>query len=144
MSTEETKTFSLTLSPTVMLGALLTILPVIGGGAYMGITQYNRAVSAIEQVEGIGELQEKITALELENKNLKDRLVNAMESAVRAQEKAADALALSRETKALSDGAAREVQASLASIRIELKSIAENLKAEMNSLKRATTNPLGR
>ncbi len=144
MTTDSPKTFSLTLSPGMILGGLLTILPVIGGGAYMGITQYNRAVSAIEQVEGIGELQEKIAALELENKNLKDRLVNAMESAVRAQEKAADALALSRETKAISDGASREVQASLASIRVELKAIAENLKNEMNALKRATTNPLGR
>jgi len=144
MSTDSPKTFSLTLSPGVILGGLLTILPVIGGGAYVGITQYNRAVSAIEEVEGIGELRKEVEALKLENKNLKDRLINSMESAIKAQEKAADALALSRETRAISDGNSREVQASLSSIRMELKSITDGLRAEMNALKRATVNPLGR
>jgi hypothetical protein len=67
-----------------------------------------------------------------------------MDSAVRAQERASDALALARETKAISDGTSREVQATLASIRIELKTISEGLKSEMSALKRATTNPLGR
>jgi uncharacterized glyoxalase superfamily metalloenzyme YdcJ len=110
----------------------------------MGITQYNQALSAIEEVQGMGELKDRIAALEQDNKNLKDRLINTMDSAVRAQEKAVDALALARETKAITDGTGREVQATLASIRIELKTIADSLRAEMNALKRATTNPLGR
>jgi hypothetical protein len=142
MTTGEAKTFSLTLSPQVMLAALLTVLPVIGGSAYYGITTYNRAMAAIEEVDGIGELKEQVLLLQKENNALKERLINAMDSAVRAQEKAADALALSRETKAGSDGTTREVRAELASIRIELKGIAENIRAEMNSLRRATMNPL--
>jgi len=144
MSTDSTKTFSLSLSPAMMLGGLLTVLPIIGGGAYMGITQYNQALSAIEEVQGMGELKDRIAALEVDNKALKDRLINTMDSAVRAQERASDALALARETKAISDGTSREVQATLASIRIELKTISEGLKSEMSALKRATTNPLGR
>jgi uncharacterized glyoxalase superfamily metalloenzyme YdcJ len=110
----------------------------------MGITQYNQALSAIEEVQGMGELKDRIAALEVDNKALKDRLINTMDSAVRAQERASDALALARETKAISDGTSREVQATLASIRIELKTISEGLKSEMSALKRATTNPLGR
>jgi ABC-type phosphate transport system auxiliary subunit len=144
MSTEDSKTFSLTLSPQVLLGLSLTALTTISGGGYWAVTEYNRAVSAIEEVESLGEFKEKVAALELENKNLKERLLQYMESTVKTQEKASEALALARETKAVADGTNREVKSSLDSIRSELKSTTQSLEVQMNTLRRASSNPLGR
>jgi ABC-type phosphate transport system auxiliary subunit len=149
MSTDGTKTFSLTLSPQVMLGIILTALPVLGGSAYAGITFYNKMVSTIEAVEGYkpyddAELASRVAALEIENKALKERLFQYMESTVKTQEKASEALALGRETKAVADGTSREVKSSLDSIRAELKSTTQSLETQMNTLRRASTNPLGR
>lgn len=101
------------------------------------------------------DLQSKVTTLSVETKALKERLLSTMEASVRVSEKASDAIAMSRETKAMSDAGGREAvarinaieretQARLAGIEQELKTTAAQLRSEMNALKRATTNPLGR
>ena len=165
MSTEDNKTFSLSLSPSMMLGLILTALPVIGGGGYAGVTFYNKMIETIEAVDDYKpyddtEFREKIQAFEIEVRALKERQLAIAEQAVRIAEKSSDAIALARETRAIAQGAAaegsalsretksvvesanREIQTKLAALKQDLDSTAASLRAEMNALKRATTNPM--
>ena len=165
MSTEDSKTFSLSLSPQMMLGLILTALPVIGGGAYAGVTFYNKMIETIEAVDDYKpyndtELREKVQAFEIEMKSVKERQLAIAEQAVRIAEKSSDAIALARETKAIASGAAaegaalsretkssvesanREIQTKLAALKQDLDSTAASLRSEMNALKRATVNPM--
>jgi hypothetical protein len=156
MTSEDSKTFSLTLSPTMMIGALLATISALGSGGYYGVTLYNRAMTAIEQVEAFEqyddkELQSRIQVLEVEMKAAKERQLSTSDTLVRLTESMTNAIALSREAKAVagsasSDAAAvsREVQTRLESIKRELESVSASLRNEMAGLKRATTNPLGR
>jgi hypothetical protein len=167
MSTDDSKTFSLNLSSQMILGLILTALPVIGGGGYAGVTFYNKMIETIEAVDDYKpyndtELREKVTAFEIEMKSVKERQLQTAEAAVRIAEKASDAIALARETKAIASGSAaegnaharevkssvesmnREVQTRLAALKQDLDSTAAALRAEMNTLKRATTNPLSK
>ena len=165
MSTENSKTFSLNLSSQMILGLILTALPVIGGGAYAGVTFYNKMIETIEAVDDYKPyddtaLREKVQAFEIEMKSVKERQLAIAEQAVRIAEKSSDAIALARETKAVASGAAaesaalsretkssvesanREIQTKLAALKQDLDSTAASLRSEMNALKRATVNPM--
>lgn len=165
MSTENSKTFSLNLSSQMILGLILTALPVIGGGGYAGVTFYNKMIETIEAVDDYKPyddtaLREKVQAFEIEMKSVKERQLAIAEQAVRIAEKSSDAIALARETKAVANGAAaenaalsretkssvesanREIQTKLAALKQDLDSTAASLRSEMNALKRATVNPM--
>jgi hypothetical protein len=165
MSTENSKTFSLNLSSQMILGLILTALPVIGGGGYAVVTFYNKMIETIEAVDDYKpyndtELREKVTAFEIEMKSVKERQLSIAEQAVRIAEKSSDAIALARETKAVASGAAaesaalsretkssvesanREIQTKLVALKQDLDSTAAALRSEMNALKRATINPM--
>jgi chromosome segregation ATPase len=160
MTSEDSKTFSLTLSPQMILGLILTVLPVIAGSAYAGITFFNKMQATIEAVDSAKpyddtELQETTKRLEIEMKSMKERQLATAEQAVRIAEKASDAIALARETsavargssaetKAVLDAQSREVNARLTQLKNEIDNAVSNLRTEMNALKRATTNPLGK
>jgi len=128
----ENKTFSLTLSPQMILGIILTVLPVIGGGAYLAITRYNEAVSAIEEVKGIGEMKSEINTLNIQLKSQQERIASLQDASIRMQEKSSDALASSREAQALAKGNTQEINAAITS-----------MQEQMKALRKATTNPLG-
>ena len=160
MTSEDSKTFSLTLSPQMILGLILTALPVIGGSAYAGITFFNKMQATIEAVDSAKpyddtEIRELTKRLEIEMKSVKERQLATAEQAVRIAEKASDAIALARETsavargssaetKAVLDAQSREVNARLTQLKNEIDNAVSNLRTEMNALKRATTNPLGK
>ena len=160
MTSEDSKTFSLTLSPQMILGLILTVLPVIAGSAYAGITFFNKMQATIEAVDSAKpyddtEIRELTKRLEIEMKSVKERQLATAEQAVRIAEKASDAIALARETsavargssaetKAVLDAQGREVNARLTQLKNEIDSAVANLRTEMNALKRATTNPLGK
>lgn len=167
MATEDNKTYSLNLSSQMILGLILTGLPVIGGAAYGGLKFYSKMEKTIEAVEVFKpyddtEFREKIQAFEIEVRSLKERQLSLTEQAVRIAEKSSDAIALARETKAIASGAAaessamgretksslesqnREIQTRLAALKQDLDSTAAALRSEMNALKRATTNPLSK
>jgi len=129
---QETKTFSLSLSPQMILGIILTALPIIGGGAYLAITRYNEAVSAIEEVKGLGEMKTQINTLEVQLKAQQERVASLQDTSVRMQEKSSDALASSREAMALAKGNTQEINAAITS-----------MQEQMKALRKATTNPLG-
>jgi hypothetical protein len=156
MTSDDNKTFSLTLSPTMIITVLLATISALGSGGYYGVTLYNRAMTAIEQVEAFEqyddkELQSRIQVLEVEMKAAKERQLATSDTLVRLTESMTNAIALSREAKAVagsasSDAAAvsREVQTRLEAVKRELESVSASLRNEMAGLKRATTNPLGR
>lgn len=160
MTSEENKTFSLTLSPQMILGLILTVLPVIAGSAYAGITFFNKMQDTIEAVESSKpyddtEIREKVQTFEVEMKSVKERQLATAEQAVRIAEKASDAIALARETSAIAKGSStetkaildaqgREVAAKLTQLQNEINNAVTNLRTEMNALKRATSNPLSK
>lgn len=135
----DNKTFSLTLSSKTMLTLVLTALPILGGGAYYGITLYNKMLSVINKFDA-----NKVIMLEEQLNEQRERYVELMQTNIRLQEKASEAIALAREAKAVSSGTAREVDASLTSIRSEVKSQIDGVNDKMKALQKATTNPLGR
>jgi septal ring factor EnvC (AmiA/AmiB activator) len=129
---ENNKTFSLTLSPQMILGIILTALPIIGGGAYLAITRYNEMVSTIESVKGLEDIQTRINTLEVQSKAQQERISSLQDTSVRMQEKSSDALATSREAIALAKGNTQEVNAAITS-----------MNEQMKALRKATINPLG-
>ena len=124
---QETKTFSLSLSPQMILGIILTVLPIIGGSAYLVITKYNQVDSVINDFDPA-----KIQALELQLKVQQERIASLQDASVRMQEKSSDALASSREAQALAKGNTMEINAAITS-----------MQEQMKALRKATTNPLG-
>lgn len=86
----------------------------------------------------------KVIMLEEQLNEQRERYVELMQTNIRLQEKASEAIALAREAKAVSSGTAREVDASLTSIRSEVKSQIDGVNDKMKALQKATTNPLGR
>jgi len=165
MPSEDNKTYSVSLSSQMILGLIVTFLPIIGGAAYSGIKFWGKMEKTIEAVDKFKpyddtEFREKIQAFEIEVKALKERQMSLAEQAVRIAEKSSDAIALARETRAVAQGAAtesaasgrevkaaiesqsREVQTKLSALKQDLDSTAAALRAEMNTLKRATSNPL--
>lgn len=156
MTSEGSKTFSLTLSPTMIITVLLATISALGSGGYYGVTLYNRAMTAIEAVEAMkpyddAELTARVAALEIELKASKERQLSTADALIRISEKLTDAVALARESQSTAKSAVvnsesvnREVQTRLEAIRKEVDSVVAQLRNEMSSLKRATTNPLGR
>lgn len=165
MASDDNKTYSLNLSSQMILGLIVTFLPIIGGAAYSGIKFWGKMEKTIEAVDKFKpyddtEFKEKIQAFEIEVKSLKERQLAIAEQAVRIAEKSSDAIALARETRAVAQGAAtesaassrevkaavesqsREVQTKLGALKQDLDSTVAALRVEMNSLKRATSNPL--
>jgi len=136
---DNNKTFSLTLSSKTMLTLVLAALPIIGGGAYYGITLYNKMLSVINKFDA-----NKIELLQDALDDQRERYVELMHTNIRLQEKASEAIALAREAKAVSSGTSREVEASLSSIRSEVKSQIDGVNDKMRALQKATTNPLAK
>ena len=156
MASDDNKTYSLNLSSQMILGLIVTFLPIIGGAAYTGINFWSKMNKTIEAVDKFKpyddtEFREKIQGFEIEMKHVKERQLNIAEQAVKIAEKASEALALSKEAKVMVIGSekeiaaqSREIQARLNALKQDLDSTASALRAEMNMLKRATSNPLSK
>ncbi len=149
MSTEDNKTFSLTLSPTMMVTGLLAVISALGSGGYYGVTLYNRAMAAIESVEGYKpyddtEVLARLQKLEIESTGAKDRFLSLGDSTNRLTEKVASVSVVATEAKVLAESTSREANSRLLGMKQEMESNNAAIRNEMNSLKRATTNPLGR
>jgi len=128
---EKPKTYSLNLSSSALLKMILIVLPIVAGGAYAGITFYNKMVSAIEAVDNLAPIQERINALEIQMKAATERQYQLSDSIIRSGEKASDAIANSRETAAMVSG-----------LRKELEATVNAMDDKLNTVKRSTMNPL--
>jgi hypothetical protein len=106
-------------------------------------------MAAIESVEGYKpyddtELLSKMQKLEIENNGFKDRFLTLSDSTNKLTEKVATVSVVATEAKVLAESTSRETNSRLLGIKQEMESTSAALRNEMNSLKRATTNPLGR
>lgn len=138
--TEGTKTFSLSLSPQMLLGLILTVLPVIGGGGYAGVIFFEKMKATIEAVDDYqpyddSAFKEQIKTFEIELRAIKERQLQTAEAAVRVAERASDAIALARETRAITTGGISEAKA----MGNETKSVAESQAREMRAALEAQT-----
>ena len=131
MTSEKPKTFSLSLSSSALLKMILIALPIVAGSAYAGITFYNKMVSAIEAVDTLAPIQERVNALEIQMKAATERQYQLSDSIIRSGEKASDAIANSRETSAMVNG-----------LRKELEATVNAMDDKLNTVKRSTMNPL--
>ena len=147
MTSEDNKTFSLTLSPTMIITMLLATISALGSGGYYGVTLYNRAMAAIEAVEGYkpyddSELAEKVKKLEFESSNAKDRFLGLSDTTNKLTEKVANVTVTATESKVLAESTSRETNSRLVGLKQELDSTTAALRNEMNNLRRASINPL--
>jgi len=135
VSSEETKTFSLSLSSSALLKMILIVLPIIAGGSYAGITFYNKMVSAIEAVDtlDLAPIESRLNGLEIQIKAINERQYQLSESIMKASEKSSDAIANSRETSAMVGG-----------LRKELEATVNAMDDKLNTLKRSSMNPLSK
>ena len=136
----DTKTFSLSLSPQMLLGLILTGLPVIAGGGYAGVIFFEQMKATIEAVDNYvpyddAAFKEQLKAFEIEMRSIKERQLQTAEAAVRVAERASDAIALARETRAIATGGLSEAKA----MGNETKSIAESQSREMRAALEAQT-----
>lgn len=155
MSLEEIKESYSNLSPKAIFLTLSIILPAIGGTAYVGITTYNRVISATEMIEANkpyddAELKAEVNALKVQLaaqqtsvNTVKDSMVITSNQLVSMQEKVSNAIGTANEAKAITNGNVRETAASLMGVREEMKATREGIESQLKSLKRATSNPLG-
>ena len=149
MTSEDNKTFSLTLSPTMIITGLLALISALGSGGYYGVTLYNRAMAAIEAVEGYkpyddSELAEKVKKLEFESSNAKDRFLGLSDTTNKLTEKVANVTVTATEAKVLAESTSRETNSRLVGLKQELDSTTAALRNEMNNLRRASINPLSK
>ena len=149
MTSEDNKTFSLTLSPTMIITMLLAAISALGSGGYYGVTLYNRAMAAIEAVEAQkpyddSELVEKVKKLEFESSNAKDRFLSLSDTTNKLTEKVANVTVTATEAKVLAESTSRETNSRLSGLKQELDSTTAALRNEMNNLRRASINPLSK
>jgi hypothetical protein len=134
MPGDENKNYSVNFSSQMILGLILTGLPVIGGTAYGGMKFYGRMIETIEAVDKFkpyndSEIREAMKTLQIEMQAIKERQIATAEAVVRIAERSSDAIALARETKAVALGTATEA----AAMGRETKSLAESQVREVKS-----------
>lgn len=132
----------------ILVGILTTFVPAVFVAGYQGITELNKAKDALaqfkEMVDNYGEIQSDIKALKSANENLRERVISQADTLSKVQEKASDAILDARVAKNVAESADKNTKSQLSAIRIEVQSSLDAVKLEMNTLKKATTNPLGR
>ena len=135
MTSEKTKTLNLNFSSSQLLKMLLLVLPILAGSAYAGITFYTKLVSAIEAGDSLylAPIEFKLNGLEIQVKAINERQYQLSESIMKASEKSSDAIANSRETSAMVSG-----------LRKELEATVNAMDDKLNTVKRASMNPLSK
>jgi hypothetical protein len=159
---------ALSKNPQVALGLLIAGLPAIFGAGYLGVTKYNQVISIIEtddaKEKAIADLKQRYSDIAKEfqafQKSLdfklttadrrfveqidgvKTRVESLGDSMIKLQDRTSEALMAARESKTISESSQKEVRSQLTLIRAEVQASLDAVKAEMNALKRASTNPL--
>ena len=132
----------------ILVGVLTTLVPAVFVGGYTAITELNKAKDALAQfkdmVDNYGSIQGDLKTLKVANENMRERIIAQADTLSKVQEKASDALLDARVAKNVAESADKNTKSQIGAIRVEVQSSLDAVKTEMNSLKRATTNPLGR
>lgn len=156
-------------NPKAAIMIVFTSVPAILGAGYLGVTKYNQVITIIEtndaKEKSIADLKAHVAVLQKDNEILtkavdaqhkiivekvtdqvgivKSRLESVNDTLVKVQDKTSEALMNSRDGKVMSESTQKEVRSQLSLIRAEVNAALEAVKAEMQIMKRATSNPLG-
>lgn len=132
----------------ILVGILTTFVPAVFVGGYQAITELNKAKAALAQfsdmVSNYDALQSKVKSLEQANDNLKERMGNLGDSVIKIQDKTSEALLNARESKIVAESTQKETRAQMVGIKAEVDAGLGALRVEMNALRKASVNPLGR
>jgi len=156
-------------NPKAAVMIVFTSVPAILGAGYLGVTKYNQVITIIEtndaKEKSISDLKAQVASLQKDNDALsktvetqhkvivdkvadqvgvvKSRLESVNDTLVKVQDKTSEALMNSRDGKVISEATQKEVRSQLSLIRAEVNAALDAVKAEMQAMKKATSNPLG-
>jgi hypothetical protein len=128
-------------NPTVIIGLVFASIGTIASGSYVVITKYNE-IDGI--VTGYAETQAQASKAVRDIEYLKERVNSQAETIMKLQEKAGDGYMLAREAKVVADSTQKEARSGIAGIKSELDIQNNSLRSEMQAIRRATVNPLGK
>jgi len=128
-------------NPTVIIGLVFASIGTIASGSYVIITKYNE-IDGI--VTGYAETQAQASKAVREIEYLKERVSSQAETIMKLQEKAGDGFMIAREAKVIADSTQKEARSGIAGIKSELDVQNNAIRSEMNAIRRANVNPLGR
>ena len=125
---------------TMIAGFIIAGVPAIGGFGYTAITKFNEVKDMYESFSDVAAdasaSKRKVVALE-------ERVAEMRETITKLQERTADATINSREAKVMAESTQKELRSGLAAQKTELDVTTTNLRREMDTVRRATTNRLG-
>jgi ABC-type phosphate transport system auxiliary subunit len=128
-------------NPTVIIGIVFASIGTIASGSYYVITKANEINSIITNYdETAGQASKAMREVEY----LKERVNSQAETIMKLQEKAGDGYMLAREAKVIADSTQKESRSGIAGIKSELDIQNNSLRSEMQAIRRATVNPLGK
>ena len=128
-------------NPTVIIGLVFASIGTIASGSYVVITKYNE-IDGI--VTGYAETQAQACKAVRDIEYLKERVSSQAETIMKLQEKAGDGFMIAREAKVIADSTQKEARSGIAGIKSELDIQNNSLRSEMQAIRRATVNPLGK
>ena len=128
-------------NPTVIIGIVFASIGSIASGSYYLITKANEINSIITNYdETAGQASKAMREVEY----LKEKVNNQAETIMKLQEKASDGYMIAREAKVIADSTQKESRSAIAGIKSELDVQNNSLRSEMQAIRRATVNPLGK
>lgn len=125
---------------TMLVGILITVIPAVMVFGYNAITQFNKWKDAAEDYDNVSAAA---YASERKVKLLEERLAAQQEAIMKLQDRSSDALLNAREAKTVAESTQKEVRSLARAQEVELKSVNDSMNAQLNAIKRATTNRLG-
>ena len=125
---------------TMIAGILITGIPAIGAASYTAITKFNEVK---EMYESFNDVAADASASKRKVIALEEKVAEMRETITKLQERTADATINSREAKVMAESTQKELRSGLAAQKVELDVTTTNLRREMDSVRRATTNRLG-
>lgn len=124
----------------IVVSFVVGAVPVIGGGFYTAITELNKAKDSLA---AFTQIVEEFPAVQRKAEAATTKVQEQQELIMKLQERLSDAYINSREAKVMAEGTQRESRAAAHAAKVEIESSVGALRIEMNTLKRATSNPLG-
>lgn len=128
-------------NPTVIIGIVFASIGTIASGSYYIITKANEINAIITNYdETAGQAKKAMREVEY----LKERVSSQAETIIKLQEKAGDGFMTAREAKVIAESTQKESRSAIAGIKSELDVQNNSLRSEMQAIRRATVNPLGK
>lgn len=125
---------------TMLAGIVITIIPAVASGGYMVITKANEIIAMYNEFNDVaGNASSALRKSEA----LSEKVANQQESIIKMQERLSDTMLNAREAKTVAESTQKEVRSLARAQEVELKAMNDSMRAELNAVKKASTNRLG-